>query len=173
MRSRKNHKVSARQVQEHAQRLLVPILGKQGASRCTNQALLQVVLTAAAHMISLFAVCLRLGTMSDQTARQTLRQRLPKRRQALEAKLNAALREPLPSRTCRCRRPLAIDLHEIPYHGKSPRNHVLHRKPRSGTTKFFGYANACLVDQGHRYTLAFTWVKANDTSVDLLKRLLA
>ncbi len=118
-------------------------------------------------MNSVFGACLRLGTMSDQTARQALRDRLPKRRQMLEAKLNAALREPLPSKTRRRRRALAIDLHEIPYHGNSPHNHVLHKRPRAGTTKFFAYATACLVEKGHRYTLAFTWVKANET-IDLL-----
>jgi hypothetical protein len=173
MRSRKHHKISARQVQEQTLRLLMPILGKEGASRCTNLVLLQVILTAAANMISVFGACLRLGTISDQTARKLLRKRLPKQRHTLEAKLNEALREPLPSRTRRRRRALAIDLHEIPYHGSSPRNHVLHKKPRSGTTKFFAYATACLVEKGHRYTLAFTWVKANETTVTILERLLA
>ncbi len=173
MRFGRHHKVSSRQVQEQALRLLTPVLGNEGGFRCTRLSLLQVVLTAAANMISVFGACLRLGTMSDQTARTALRDRLPKRRQMLEAKLNAALREPLPSKTRRRRRALAIDLHEIAYHGSSPRNHVLHKKPRAGTTKFFAYATACLVEKGHRYTLAFTWVKANETTVVILQRLLA
>ena len=168
MRSRKNHKVSARQVQDHAQHLLEPILGTTG----TPSALLKVVLTAAAHAISLFAACLRLRTMSDQTARATLRTRLPKRRAGLEAKLNAALRYPVNRSTRRRRRAIACDLHEIPYHGTAAKNHLRGNKSRAGTTKFFVYATACIVDRGHRYTLACTWVQKNDTMVTVLERLL-
>jgi Transposase DDE domain len=172
MRSRKNHKVSSLQVQAHARHLLEPILGTGNGARCTTAALLKVVLTAAAQTISLFAACLRLQTMSDQTARTSLRSRLPKRRRAaLEAKLNASLRYSVSRSTRRHRRNIACDLHEIPYHGTAAKNHLRGNKSRDGTTQFFVYATACIVEHGHRYTLAYTWVQHSDTMVTVLERL--
>lgn len=172
MRSRKNPKVSSHQVQAHARHLLEPLLGTCTGTRCTTAALLTVVLTAAAQAISLFAVCLRLRTMSDQTARATLRSRLAKRRATLEAKLNDALRYSVGRSTRRRRRAIACDLHEIPYHGTAAKNHLRGNKSRDGTTQFFVYATACIVDHGHRYTLAYTWVQKSDTMVTVLERLL-
>lgn len=172
MRSRKNHKVSSHQVQAHARHLLEPLLGTGTGTRCTTAALLKVVLTAAAQAISLFAACLRLQSMSDQTARASLRGRLPKRRAALEAKLNAALRYSVSRSTRRRRRTIACDLHEIPYHGTAAKNHLRGNKSRDGTTQFFVYATACIVEHGHRFTLAHTWVQRSDTMVTVLERLL-
>jgi hypothetical protein len=173
MRSRKNHKVSSHQVQAHARHLLEPLLGTGTGTRCTTAALLKVVLTAAAQTISLFAACLRLRTMSDQTARASLRARLPKRRRAaLEAKLNASLRYSVDRSTRRHRRNIACDLHEIPYHGTAAKNHLRGNKSRDGTTQFFVYATACIVEHGHRYTLAYTWVQHSETMVTVLERLL-
>src|SRR6185437_1411598 len=170
MRSRKNHKLSSDQVQDHAQHLLASILGP--GTHAPPTAFLKVLLTAAAQAISLFAACLRLRTMSDQTARDALRSRLPKRRAALEAKLNAALGYPISRSTRRRRRTIACDLHEIPYHGTAAKNHLRGNKSRDGTTQFFVYATACIVDHGHRYTLAATWVQKSDTMVAVLERLL-
>jgi hypothetical protein len=170
MRSRKNHKLSSRRVQDHAQHLLESILGS--GTQSTPTALLKVLLTAAAQAISLFAACLRLRTMSDQTARDALRSRLPKRRAVLEAKLNDALRYSVSRSTRRRRRTIACDLHEIPYHGTAAKNHLRGNKSRDGTTQFFVYATACLVEHGHRYTLAHTWVQRSDTMVLVLERLL-
>jgi len=172
MRSRKNHKASSHQVQAHARHLLEPLLGTGTGTRCTTAALLKVVLTAAAQAISLFAACLRLQSMSDQTARDSLRARLPKRRAALEAKLNDALRYSVSRSTRRRRRVIACDLHEIPYHGTAAKNHLRGNKSRDGTTRFFVYATACIVEHGHRYTLACTWVQKSDTMVTVLERLL-
>ena len=170
MRSRKNHKVSSHQVQAHAQHLLESILGS--GTQSTPTALVKVILTAAAHAISLFAACLRLRTMSDQTARASLRARLPKRRAALEAKLNDALRYSVSRSTRRRQRTIACDLHEIPYHGTAAKNHLRGNKSRDGTTQFFVYATACIVEHGHRYTLTHTWVQRSDTMVTVLERLL-
>ena len=171
MRSRKNHKVSSHQVQAHARHLLEPLLGT-GTGTGTTAALLKVVLTAAAQAISLFAACLRLRTISDQTARASFRARLPKRRAALEAKLNAALRDSVSRSTRRRRRTIACDLHEIPYHGTAAKNHLRGNKSRDGTTQFFVYATACIVEHGHRFTLTHTWVQRSDTMVTVLERLL-
>ncbi len=172
MRSRKNLKVSSPEIQARARELLLPLFTKSSSHRCSPLALLEIVLAAAAGMTSIFATCLRRKTISDQTARQALRARLPRQRIKLEAILNGALHQLLPYRTLKRRCDLAVDYHEIPYHGKSPKNHVVGRKPRSGTTKFFAYATVCVVDQGHRYTLACTWVRAEDATVAVVERLL-
>ena len=139
MRSRWNFKVCPQEIQGHAQRLLAPVLSMgKGGPKCTVAVLMHVVLIAAARMWSLFSTCLSLQTISDQSVRQGLRACLPKRRRYLEEKLNRALLEPLPKNTRRRPRVLAVDLHEIPYHGQAQRpKHVLHKKPKAGTTKFF------------------------------------
>jgi hypothetical protein len=177
MRSRKNVKVCSREVQEHCHELLTPVLlGRlgEGKGKCPLSVLLDTILTAAARMISLFAVCSQQGGVSDDTVRTHLRKRLPKRRQKLEAELNAALQEPLPKQAGRSARCVAIDLHDIPYHGEGQReNHLIHRKPKAGTTTFFTYATACLVLGGQRYTLAYTWVKQGETDIVVVQRLLA
>jgi hypothetical protein len=134
---------------------------------------LHVVVVAASRALSLMAACLHLAVVSDQTVRDRLREQLPKCWRRLQAKLNQALLEPLPKGVCRRRRTLAIDLHEIPYHGEPQRrNDVLHKKPRAGTTKFFAYATACLVEEGYRYTLGYTWVRRHEAAVTVLQRLL-
>jgi hypothetical protein len=175
MRSRKNFKLSAREIQDHAERLLTPVLGKGTKGRkCTVANLLRVVLVAAARMTSLFATCLSLRTLSDQSVRDGLRSCFPKRFRLLEERLNRALLEPLPKKTRARARTVAIDVHEIPYHGDTdkPRD-LLHKKPKDGTTKFFAYATICLVEKGHRYTLGFTWMRQKEKDTAVVQRLLA
>jgi len=174
MRSGRNSKVCGREIQGHAERFLTPVLCcKAGGRKWSVTTLLQVVLVAASRMISLFTASLSLGTLSDQTVRDGLRACLPKRWRRLEEKLNAALLEPLPKNTQRRPRVLAVDVHEIAYHGEAQRTRdVLHKKPKNGTTTFFGYATICLVEQGHRYTLGYTWMRANEKDTDVLQRLL-
>jgi len=174
MRSRWNFKVCPQEIQGHAERFLAPVLGSGvRGPKCTTTLLLHVVLLAAARVLSIFAVCLSLKTISDQAVRKGLRACLPKRRRYLEERLNQALLQPLPKNARRRSRVLAADLHEIPYHGEplSPR-HLLHKKPKAGTTKFFAYATICLVEKGCRYTLAYTWVQAKEKDTAVLERLL-
>lgn len=175
MRSRRNDKLCLTQVQGQAQRALQRIFRPGDPSRkCTLATLMQVVLFAAGRAISVFAACLQLNGPCDQTVRTALAKALPKRLATLQAKLNQALLVVLPAKTRRRARDLAIDLHEIPYHGEArKRNHVVGRKPKSGTTKFFAYATVCLVEQGHRYTLGVVWVRQNDSMVKIIKQLLA
>ena len=174
MRSRRNHKVSGQFAQEQAAGILDGVLKPDRGVRGTANAVMNAVLTAAAQMVSVFASCLQLGQITDQTVRDQLRKRLPKSARGLEDKMNEALRQPLPRGTRRRRRVVSIDFHEIPYHGDTDnQNDLLHKKPRAGTTKFFAYATAFISEQGHRYTLAYTWVRRNESTVKILGRLLA
>jgi hypothetical protein len=141
---------------------------------CSLATVLHVVMFAAGHALSLFAACLQLNSLSDQSVRNHLKTVLPKRLHVLQARLNRALLELLPARTRRRARDVAIDLHEIPFHG-TPRqkNHVVGRKPKAGTTKFFAYATACVVNRGHRYTLGLVWVRQGDSMAKVVESLLA
>lgn len=174
MRSRRNHKLCVAQVQGQAERLLLAVFGASDPGvKCTLVVLAKVVLLAAGRMLSLFAACLQLGNLSDQAVRDGLRKALPKRWRRLQEKLNAQLQEPLPRKTRRRRRALALDLHEIPYHGQAKGKQVVGRKPKAGTSKFFAYATVCLVERGHRYTLGYVWVRKGDSMVTVLEQLLA
>jgi hypothetical protein len=142
---------------------------------CSLATLLDVVVWTAAQTLSIFAACLRLKDgFSDQTIRSHLRKALPKRLHILQARLNKALQTPLPAKTRRRARDVAFDVHDIPFHGKPrQKNHVVGRAAKSGTTKFFAYATACLVERGHRYTLGVVWIRKNDSTKTIVERLLA
>ena len=174
MRSRMNSKACLAQVQGPAQRILSSVLVRVPTGpKVTLAVLIQVVLVAACRTLSLFATCLQLGKLSDQSVRDALRKTLPKSIRRLQEKLNSALQDPLPAKTRRRKRALAIDLHDVPYHGEPKKtNDLVHHKPKSGTTTFFCYGTVCLVERGYRYTLGYTWVRRNEKMTAVLKRLL-
>jgi hypothetical protein len=128
-------------------------------------------------MCSLFAACRDLANAPcDQAVRDVLARSLPKRPRTLEEWLAPALNgQYLPQALFRRAREIAIDCHLIPYHGKPKKhaNELYHGKPKSGTTKFHLYATACVTEAGFRYTLAATYLKGNESTVDGLQRLLA
>jgi IS4 transposase len=70
---------------------------------------------------------------------------------------------------------VAIDYHLSPYYGEPfrSRNELYYGQPRQGTKRFHAYATACIVSYGHRYTLALTWVRRHESTVVVLRRLLA
>jgi putative transposase len=124
--------------------------------KCNGSVLLQILLIAAARVVSLFAACRDLADApSDQTVRDALRTTLPEIAE-LERRLNLALVTNVPKALRRKPRVIAIDLTLIPYHGQpavDPKE-IYRSKPKSGTTHFHAYATAVVVHQGYRYTLA-------------------
>jgi len=70
---------------------------------------------------------------------------------------------------------MAIDWHLVPYYGEPfrSRNELYHCRPLLGTTRFHAYATACIVEYGQRYTVALTWVRKHESTVTVLRRLLA
>jgi putative transposase len=126
-------------------------------------------------MTSLFAACRDLALAPcDETLRQALFDNLPKRPVTLERWLEEALCGHLPQRVTSRPRRVAIDFHLIPYHGEPNQraNELYHSQPKSGTTKFHAYATACIVEAGHRYTVAATYVRGKEPMVAVLNRLL-
>lgn len=177
MRSRKNSIVSASEVHLWAlQWLLNAQLLKAGGRSCTAAVVWSILLLAATRMMSVFAACRDLmNAPSQQAVFDALQARLPKTLSVLERRLNEALIG-VGSRRWR-RRPfaVAIDWHLIPYYGEPQhsRNEVYTSKPKQGTSRFHAYATACIVQYGERYTLALTWVRRHESTVLVLRRLLA
>jgi hypothetical protein len=177
MRSRKNSIVSSTEVHQWAlQWLLQARLLKDHGPLCTAIVVWNVVLRAAARMISVFAACRDLANApSQQAVFNALEDGLPRTLQVLEKRLNWALTTSWPRRLRRRSWQVAIDWHLEPYYGQPDRsrNELYYGKPKQGTTKFHAYATACIVQYGQRYTLALTWVRRHESMVTVLQRLLA
>jgi len=93
----------------------------------------------------------------------------------LEDKLNQLLIAHLPPRIRGFHHRIAIDLVFLPYYGKPAKdpNEIRRSKATRGTTHFHCYATAYLIKKDKRVTLALAYVQADDTLLDVLKRLLA
>jgi hypothetical protein len=144
--------------------------------KCTAVVVLNIVLRAAARSISVSAACRDLAKApSDQAVMTALDDGLPKTLVVLERRLNESLTGPLPRALRRRRWPVAIDWHLSPYYGEPyrSRNELYYGKPRQGTKLFHAYASACIVQYGRRYTLALSWVRRHESTVVVLRRLLA
>ena len=177
MRSRKHSRISSTQVHQWAlQRLQDGRLLKDHGPLCTAAMVWNVVLRAAARMISICAACRDLAhAPCAQAVFDALTDGVPRTLGVLEKRLNSTLIDAWPSRLKRRRWPVAIDWHLVPYYGQPQRsrNELYYGKPRQGTTKFHAYATACIVQHGHRYTLALSWVRRHESTVQVLQRLLA
>ena len=177
MRSRTNCTITSGDVyswtREH---LLQAKLVKDHGWLCTAATVLAIALRAASRSISIFAACCDLTKApSGWGAMVALEEGLPKTLRVLERRLNEALTGPLPRRMRHRAWHVAIDLHLDPYYGRphKSRNEIYYGPPKHGTTKFHAYASACIVQYGRRYTLALTWVRRHESTVTVLRRLLA
>lgn len=177
MRPRRHSTLTATQVHQWALGwLLQARLLKDHGPLCTAAVVWNVLLRAAARLTSVFAACRDLAQApSQQAVFDALRDGLPRTRPVLAGRLNAALTDALPRRLRRRAWQLAIDWHLEPYYGQpqQSRNEVYYGKPRQGTTKFHAYATVCIVQHGQRYTLALTEVRRHESTVTVLRRLLA
>ena len=177
MRSRKSCSITSREVHQWSLNwLLQAKLLKDHGWRCTAAVVLNIVLRAAARSISISAACRDLADgPSDQAVMTALDDGLPKTLTVLERRLNEALTGELPRRLRRRKWQVAIDWHLSPYYGQPyrSRNELYYGKPRQGTKKFHAYASACIVERGHRYTVALTWVRRHESTVTVLRRLVA
>ena len=142
-------------------------------TKCDGRILLQILLVAAARIVSIYAACRDLGCgPTDQTIRNALARTMPDLPE-LERRLNRALATDLPKALFRKARMVAIDLTLIPYHGQPSRDvkEIFRSAPKSGTTHFHAYATAIVLDHGHRYTLALTRVEYGESMKEVVKRL--
>jgi cell division protein ZapA (FtsZ GTPase activity inhibitor) len=177
MRSGMNSIVSCSEVHQWALLWLMQgELLKNRARICTAQVVWSILLRAAARMTSVFAACRDLANAPTQEAVfDALMAGLPKTLSVLEKRLNWALTNAWPRRLQRRCWQVAIDWHLVPYYGEAhkSRNEIYRCQRRAGTTHFHAYATACIVQYGHRYTLALTWVRRHESMVVVLRRLIA
>ena len=177
MRSGTNCTITSGQVYSWtSESLLQAKLVKDHGWLCTATVVLGIVLRAAGRSISVSAACRDLARgPSDQAVMTALDDGLPKTLAVLEGRLNDALTAPLPRRMRRRAWQVAIDWHLQPYYGRPQkrRNELYYGQPKQGTTTFHAYASACIVEYGHRYTVALTWVQRHESLVVVLRRLLA
>ena len=119
MRSRRDYIVTKDEVYSYANDWLSAALQLEyEGTKCTTSTLFQVLLIAAARVVSIFAACRDLADApSDQTIRNALAASLPEIDE-LERRLNRALVAKLPKALRRKARMIAIDLTLIPYHGQ-------------------------------------------------------
>jgi putative transposase len=175
MRSQKDYIVTKDEVFGYAIHWLAGALRLEyEGTKCTASTLYQVLLIAAARVVSIFAACHDLADApSDQTIRNALAATLPEIGE-LERRLNLALATKLPKALRRKARKVAIDLTLIPYHGLPLRceKEIYRGEPKSGTTHFHAYATAAVVHHGHRYTLAVTRVQYGEKMKHVVQRLL-
>ena len=177
MRSRKSHTISSGEVHRWALNWLLECkLLKDHGWLCTASVVWNVVLRAAARMISVAAACRDLaGAPSDQAVFNALSDGFPKTLKALERRLNEGLTGHLSRGMRRRKWNVAIDWHLEPYYGQpnKSKNELYYGEARQGTTKFHAYATACIIEYGQRYTLALTWVRRHETTVVAVRRLIA
>jgi hypothetical protein len=143
--------------------------------RCSTSTLLQILLIAAARVVSIFAACRDLADApTDQTIRNALAATLPEIDE-LQRRINLALVTRVPRALRRKSRMVAIDLTLIPYHGEPAldKKEIFRGEPKSGTTHFHAYATAVVLHKGYRYTLALVRVEYGDSMKEVIQRLLA
>lgn len=143
----------------------------------------EILMYASVNQMTIESACQELEQApSGNTVREHLSQALDSRRQGmmtLEERLNAALagqrprrmRRRLPSR----RFEMAMDLHDVPDHGPPElSDEEVRRGPaQSGTTHFHSQATLAIVHDPCRYELALTFVWADETLAQVVKRLMA
>ena len=177
MRSETNCTITSGNVFTETQKCLLNAkLTKNHGWLCTAALTMSIVLRAAARSISVTAACRDMThAPSDQAILNAVSDGLPKTLPVLEQRINDCLTERLPLLMRRRFWPVAIDWHLQPYYGKphKKRNEIYKSKPKQGTSKFHAYATACIVEYGRRYTLALTWVRHKESTIKVLKRLLA
>ena len=137
-----------------------------------------VLIAAAVKQMTIEMACELLeDAPSPNTVRKTVAHLLGGREKLVELEevVNGLLVERLPKNLLRQALPCAVDITEIPYHGRYGEGDEGVRRGRAkhGTTHFHCYATLYTVKNNKRYTLAMTLMRTSDKALDVLKRLLA
>jgi hypothetical protein len=167
--------ISAAEVHSYAASLVRRYLKvKDFGQRWSSSVIITILFYAASRLTSISDACARLREApSDETFRQALLATLPSWAE-LQRRLNRALSADLPKSLQKQSQRIAIDIHQIPYHGQPLKeaNEIRRGQSRRGTNRFHDYATAYVVRKGHRFTLAMTWIRKEDSYTDVLQRLL-
>lgn len=169
--------LSAEAVRQTALEVMQRHLGLEfDGYKCDSAMLRNVLLKSATERISIQAACAVLGNVADSnTIREHINRALPvDELSSQEEAMNAALTEWLPPDIFRERIQIAIDTHDEPFYGESAQfqDYTSRGKAKAGTTHFIRVGSAYLIWRSVRLTLALTYVRATDSLLDVLKRLL-
>jgi putative transposase len=139
----------------------------------TAREIYDVLLAAASQDTSVDNVCHSSETgPSANTVRQRVRAAYDLNQ--VEKRINQALAEKLSRKLFKRGQPVAIDLVLTPYYGKETEAtaaELVRGERRDGTTRFHAYATAYVIVNGERFTLALTFVWAEDRLPQVLSRL--
>lgn len=128
--------------------------------RCTLDVTLRLLLMLATLRTSLSALCERFGLPYRQThIRNSLASQLPDPA-ALAAAFGRRFRSLIPH-VPRKGFHIAIDTHWSSYYGDPATRGIVRGQRKAGTTRFFVYATAVVVEAGRRYTLALAAPESN------------
>jgi len=141
------------------------------------QSIWDVLIAAAVERITIEMACgLLEQAPSPNTVRSTVKRLLPDEESLgeLEETVNALLVARLPKKLLDKPLRCAIDITEIPYHGRHEDDDegVRRGRAKSGTTHFHCFATLYTIKNNKRYTLALTLMRRSDKALDILKRLL-
>ena len=155
-------------------------LGIEGRD-LNDEMLWEILLYASVNRTTIHSTCNELESVpSGNTVSAHVSEALGNSRAdvvGLEAQINAALQAQLPKRIARrlekLRFEIAMDVHEIPYHGQAAESEVEVRggKAKAGTTHFHCYATVAIVHQDQRYELGVTFVWADESMGQVVERL--
>jgi hypothetical protein len=144
--------------------------------RYTEETIFHILVKASAEANTIEDTCNRLESASCSNAiRYQLKKNLLVDIKSLEDEANKALLEHLPPGIKGKKQEGAIDLVFIPYHGEAyqSEDEIRRSQAKSGTTHFHCYATAYVIKKNKRLTLALTYVRKNDSLIDVLERLFA
>lgn len=132
-----------------------------------------VLLAAASQDTSIDNICHSSETgPSANTVRNRVREAYDLL--AVEERMNQALAEQIPKKLLKRGQRIAIDLVLNPYYGKETQEkaaELIHGERRDGTTRFHAYASAYVILNGERFTVAVTFVWAEDRLPEVVQRL--
>ncbi len=144
--------------------------------QCDTDMIFNILFKAATDCVSIETACNDLlNTASSNRVREHLNEQLDVcylREQ--ECEMNRALAEKIPDEIFEQKLEVAFDFHDEPFYGKTPelRTYTCRGKAKKGTTHFFRIASAYVIWRDIRLTLAVTYVLPEDTTLEVLKRLL-
>jgi putative transposase len=136
-----------------------------------------VLIATAVERITIEMACdLLEDAPSPNTVREAVYRLVADERslEELEETVNALLAARLPRKLFNGPLRCAIDITEIPYHGRHEDDDegVRRGRAKSGTTHFHCYATLYTIKNNKRYTLAVTLMRRSDKVLDVLMRLL-
>jgi len=145
-------------------------------TRITADDILYALAYANVHRSSIESACQELQEApSGNRLREVLVQALPDRI-GVQRVLNRIFRQQLHPSVWKCKRDfnIAIDLTLIPYHGQpyEDKKEIVRSAPKSGTTRFHGYATVSIVRDNRRYVVALRFVEYGEEMADIVRWLI-